>query len=165
VIVVLVPVPVVVAPPGVLVSVHVPVDGKLFKTTLPVSELFVGCVIVPTTGAGGVPGLAFITILSEGGEEHPAALVTVKVHVPGVSPEIVTDVPVPVVVLPHELWVMVHVPEAGKPDNTTLPVGTEQVGCVIVPIIGAVGVSGCVLITTGSDEPDKHPEAFITIKV
>ena len=38
----LVPVPVTVVPPGVLVSVHVPVSGNPFKTTLPVSKLQVG---------------------------------------------------------------------------------------------------------------------------
>ena len=36
----------------------------------------------------------------------------------------------------------VHVPAAGKPLNTTLPVPTLQVGCVIVPTVGAVGVAG-----------------------
>jgi hypothetical protein len=52
-IVVLVPVPVVVIPPGVQVSVHIPVDGKPLKTTLPVGIKQVGLVIVPTTGAEG----------------------------------------------------------------------------------------------------------------
>ena len=56
-------------------------------------------------------------------------------------------VPVPVVVIPPGLSVMVHVPEEGKPLNTTLPVATLHVGCVIVPTIGAVGVIGGVLIT------------------
>ena len=41
-IVVLVPVPVVVVPPGVRVSVHVPVEGKPFSTTLPVGSEHVG---------------------------------------------------------------------------------------------------------------------------
>jgi hypothetical protein len=41
-IVVVVPVPVVVVPPGVLVTVHVPEAGKLFKITLPVATLQVG---------------------------------------------------------------------------------------------------------------------------
>ena len=50
---VLVPVPVVVVPPGVLVNVHVPVEGKPLNTTLPVAKEQVGCVIVPTTGAEG----------------------------------------------------------------------------------------------------------------
>ncbi len=52
----LVPVPVVVVPPGVLVKVHVPVDGKLLNSILPVVTLHVGCVIVPATGAVGVGG-------------------------------------------------------------------------------------------------------------
>jgi hypothetical protein len=51
--VLVVPVPVVVIPPGVLVNVHVPVAGKPLKTTLPVATVQVGCVIVPTTGAEG----------------------------------------------------------------------------------------------------------------
>jgi hypothetical protein len=42
VIVVLVPVPVVVVPPGDLVSVHVPDEGKLLNITLPVVILHVG---------------------------------------------------------------------------------------------------------------------------
>jgi len=41
-IVVLVPVPEEVVPPGVLVMVHVPVDGKPFKITLPVAMRQVG---------------------------------------------------------------------------------------------------------------------------
>jgi hypothetical protein len=52
--VVLVPVPVAVAPPGVLIKVHVPVAGKLFNTTLPVGTTHVGCVLVPTLGAEGI---------------------------------------------------------------------------------------------------------------
>ena len=40
--VVVVPVPVVVVPPGVLVKVQVPDDGKLLKTTLPVEVAQVG---------------------------------------------------------------------------------------------------------------------------
>ena len=36
---------------------------------------------------------------------------------------------------------MVQVP-AGKPLIITLPVGKAQVGCVMVPTIGAVGVAG-----------------------
>ena len=36
---------------------------------------------------------------------------------------------------------MVQLP-AGKPLNITLPVAKAQVGCVMVPTIGAVGVAG-----------------------
>ena len=73
----LVPEPVVVVPPGDRVNVHVPVAGNPFKTTLPVANVQVGCVIVPTVGAVGVAGCALITTLAEAGEIHPEALVTV----------------------------------------------------------------------------------------
>ena len=52
----LVPDPVVVVPPGVLVNVHVPVEGKPFRTRLPVAMAHVGWVIVPTVGAVGDAG-------------------------------------------------------------------------------------------------------------
>ena len=52
--VLLVPVPVVVVPPGVFVNVQVPVSGKPFNTTLPVDITHVGCVMVPAIGAEGV---------------------------------------------------------------------------------------------------------------
>lgn len=41
----LVPVPCVVVPPGVLVSVHVPVDGRPVSRTLPVAIRHVGWLI------------------------------------------------------------------------------------------------------------------------
>ena len=50
----LVPVPVVVVPPGVLVTVHVPVEGNPLSTKLAVDTATVGCVITPTIGAVGV---------------------------------------------------------------------------------------------------------------
>jgi hypothetical protein len=75
--VVLIPVPVVVLPPGVRVNVHVPVAGNPFNTTLPVETVHVGCVIVPTDGAAGVAGWAFMAIFPDDGETHPAAFVTV----------------------------------------------------------------------------------------
>jgi len=46
-------VPVVVIPPGFLVNVQVPDEGKLLNTTLPVDKVQVGCVMVPTDGATG----------------------------------------------------------------------------------------------------------------
>jgi len=51
---------------------------------------------------------------------------------------------------------IVQVP-AGKPFKITLPVEILQVGCVIVPIVGAVGVIGCGLITMLADPADVHP--------
>jgi len=60
--------------------------GRLLRTTLPVATAQVGCVIVPAAGAAGVEGCALITTLAEGEEEHPAALVTVKLYVAAVNP-------------------------------------------------------------------------------
>jgi hypothetical protein len=140
--VVLVPVPVVVVPPGVRVNVHVPDAGKPFKTTPPVATLQVGCVTVPSVGADGALGTAVITTFPDDPEVHPDALVTVKVYVPAAKPDIVVLVPVPVFVVPPGVLVIVQLPVAGNPLNTTLPVGTTHVGCVIVPTTGAVGVDG-----------------------
>ena len=84
--------------------------------------------------------------LADEGEVHPEELVTVKEYVPAASPEIVVLVPVPEVVVPPGVLVSVHVPDAGKPLNTTLPVPTEHVGWVIVPTVGAVGVGLTVIV-------------------
>ena len=59
---------------------------------------------------------------------------------------------------------IVHVP-AGKPLNITLPVAKAHVGWVIVPTVGAVGVTGCVLITTLEEATEIQPEAFVTVKL
>ena len=72
-----VPVPVVVTPPGLLVSVQDPVAGNPFKITLPVAVVQVGWVMVPTTGANGVAGCALITIPADAAEIQPADLVIV----------------------------------------------------------------------------------------
>jgi hypothetical protein len=77
VMVVLVPVLVEVAPPGLLVNIQVPVAGKLFKTTLPVGTVHVGCVIAPAMGGEGEAGTVLITILEEDDDVHPVELVTV----------------------------------------------------------------------------------------
>ena len=49
-----VPVPVIVAPPGLAVTVQLPDAGKPLRATLPVAVLHVGWVIVPTVGAEGI---------------------------------------------------------------------------------------------------------------
>ena len=69
-----------------------------------------------------------------------------------------------VVVPPGDL-VRVHVPVAGNPDKTTLPVASAQVGWVMVPTMGAVGVEAWVLMTTLADAGEIHPEALVTVKV
>ena len=72
-------------------------------------------------------------------------------------------VPDPVVVVPPGDLVNVHVPVAGNPDKTTLPVATLQVGWVIVPTVGAVGVEAWVLIVTLADAGEIHSEALVTV--
>jgi hypothetical protein len=79
-----------------------------------------------------------ITTLAEGGETHPAELVTVKLYVPAAKPVMVLLVPEPVTAPGF----MVQVPVVGSPLKTTLPVELAHVGWVIVPTTGAVGVAG-----------------------
>jgi hypothetical protein len=76
--VVLVPVPVLVVPPGVRVKVQLPVAGKPFRITLPVATEQVGWVMVPTVGAVGEEGAAVIITSVDPDEVQPEELVTVK---------------------------------------------------------------------------------------
>ena len=70
--------------------------------------------------------------------------------------------PVPVI----DPGLIIHVPVAGKPFNTTVPVGAaHEEGCVTVPTIGAVGATGGALITTSADGFDIHPAAEVTLKL
>ena len=75
------------------------------------------------------------------------------------------EVPVPVEVTAPGFLVSVHVPELGSPLRATLPVGTVQVGWVLVPTTGAVGAVGTALITTLPVAGETHPEASVTVKV
>ena len=81
---------------------------------------------------------------------------------PEARAEIVTFVPVPVVVIPPGSIFNVHVPEAGNPLKATLPVPTVQFGWVIVPIIGAVGRVGTALITTSAETAEVQPASVVT---
>src|SRR5258708_34439672 len=54
---------------------------------------------------------------------------------------------------------------AGRPLSTTLPVATVQVGCVMAPTTGAVGVGGCALMTPLADAGEIHPAALVTGKL
>ena len=78
---------------------------------------------------------------------------------------IVMVVPLPKVVILPGIRVTVHVPEEGSDVSTTLPVPVAQVGWVIVPMTGAVGVGGWALIVTLPDGDDVHPLAAVTVKV
>jgi hypothetical protein len=73
----------------------------------------------------------------------------------------VLDVPVPVM----DPGFKVHVPDDGRPDSTTLPVATEQVGWIIVPTTGSEGPAGAVLMTTFPEAVEVHPVAFVTVKL
>jgi hypothetical protein len=77
-------------------------------------------------------------------------------YVPVANPDKVVLAPVP------EMFpgLIVQVP-VGNPFNTTLPVATEQVGCVIVPTMGAEGVTGCALITILAEGAEAHPTVTV----
>ena len=89
----------------------------------------------------GTPGVEIVTG-PDSVEVQPDEFVTVKVNTPPARFVIVLLVPVPVVVAAPGKRVITHVPVAGNPLKTTLPVGTANVGWVIVPITGAEGVGG-----------------------
>jgi len=127
-IVVVVPVPEAVMPEGVLVIVHVPVEGNPDKGTLPVETTQLGCILVPTIGAVGVIGWELIVKLDEATEVHPEELVTLTVYVFAPMPEIVVVGPVPEAVIPAGVLVNVHVPVAGKSFKSTLPPMIEHDG-------------------------------------
>ena len=59
---------------------------------------------------------------------------------------------------------IVQLPD-GRLFNTTLPVDTVQVGCVMVPTVGAAGVTGCVLITILADPTEVQPTSLVTVKL
>ena len=101
---------------------------------------------------------------AEATEVQPTELVTVKVRVPGVMPLNVAVVPVPVRVAPVET-VTVQDPAAGSPLRATLPVAVAQVGWVIVPTIGASGVTGWVLIVAPVEATEVQPTEFVTVNV
>ena len=112
----------------------------------------------------GTPGRAIINTLTEDADVQPTWFVTVKVYVPGSSPDTVLVEPEPLVFTPPGFWVSIHMPE-GNPSNTTLPVGKANVGWVIVPASGCDGVTGCSLITAFDDITEVHPSEFLIAKL
>ena len=59
---------------------------------------------------------------------------------------------------------MVQVP-AGSPVSSILPVAEAQEVCVMVPMVGADGVTGWVLIVAEADAADGHPTELVTVKL
>ena len=156
-----VPVPVMVADPGEAVTVQAPAGNPL-NATLPVDNAQVGCVMVPMMGAAGVAGCALMVALNDAKEVHVPSF-TVKVYVFAARPLKTPVVPVPVIVADPGDAVTVQAP-AGNPLNATLPVDNAQVGCVMVPMMGAVGVTGCALMVALNDATEVHVPSF-TVKV
>ncbi len=74
------------------------------------------------------------------------------------KPEMVVLAPEPV--MPPGL--IVHNP-VGKAFNITDPVATKQVGCVMIPTVGGVGVAGCALIITLPVVLEVQPKALVTV--
>src|SRR4051812_14964104 len=122
--------------------------------------------MAPTIGAVGVAGCAVIAALvADTADVQPAAFVTVKLYGSVANPENVAVTPVPVMVVFPVVSVAVQVPAAGRPDKSTLPVATVQVGWVTAPTTGAVGVAGCAVIAAlVADTADVQPAAFVTVK-
>jgi hypothetical protein len=82
-----------------------------------------------------VPGFRFVTI--------------VLVPIPAIHPGLIVQVPV-----------------AGNPLKATLPVGdAHEEGWVNKPTIGVPGIPVGASITTLADGRDKHPVAFVTVKL
>jgi hypothetical protein len=133
-------------------------EGKSLKITVPVDNEQLGWVTELAVGVTGVTGCGLITTLADEGEVQPVALVTVNDLIPSVNPVTILVTPVPEI----DPGFMVQFPK-GKPLSSALPVATEHVGCVIVPVIGANGVSGCELIIMLVDAEEVHPAALVTV--
>jgi hypothetical protein len=71
-------------------------------------------------------------------------------------------VPVPVIVEPPGVAVTVQVPDAGSPLKATLPVAVVQVGWVMAPTIGAVGISFTVTVV-GVLVAEQAPSDTVTV--
>ena len=74
--------------------------------------------------------------------------------------------PVPVIVVDPTDSVTVQVPAAGNPLRSMLPVATPQVGCMMTPTTGAVGVTGAAFITATPEATEVHVVIpSVTVKV
>lgn len=117
------------------------------------------------TRVGNGPGCWLIITSADTADVQPPAFVTVKLYDPGLRPSTVKVVPDALAVILPGKRVRVHVPSAGSPDITTLPVGLSHVGWVMVPGTGGVGVSGCGLIITSCEGSEVHSLVPLTENV
>jgi hypothetical protein len=117
------------------------------------------------TGLAGEAGGEGITTFEDAEEVQPSEFVTVKVYVPAARSAIVTLVPVPGVIIPPGLRVSVQVPAEGSLFSTTLPVGTEQVGLVIVPISGEEGMAPTVRVYVALAAAHGEPKGLSVVTV
>jgi hypothetical protein len=101
----------------IIPPVGVTLVTNVIKLTVSTGHTLPG-VEVLTVGEEGVEGCASMTISSDGKEVHPFSSVTVKLYVAAANPDMVELVPEPA----KAPGLIVQFP-AGKPDNTTLPVG------------------------------------------
>ena len=117
------------------------------------------------TSVGTGPGWELMTTSADTGDVHPPALVTVKLYEPGFSPFTVKVVPEALTMILPGKRVSVHVPVAGRPPMTTLPVGRSHVGWVIAPGTGGVGIDGFVSKVKLCDGIEVQPPELVTVNV
>ena len=62
------------------------------------------------------------------------------------------------------VWLSVQFP-VGRPEISTEPVAKAHVGAVIVPVVGAAGVTGCAGIGTFTERTEVQPTELVTVKL
>ena len=147
--VVLVVLPVVVTPPGVLVMVQLPL-GKPLNTTLPVGVVQIGWVIAPAMGAVGLAFTVKVLLVVQ-----PVAVsVKVNVTVPALKPETTPAF----VTVAMTLLLLIHVPPVVGVTVAELPTHTS-----LAP--PNTGLDGIALINTPALAGDMQLLALTTVKV
>jgi hypothetical protein len=129
----------------------VPELSRLYWYPLPVGDVTVITAFpapreqsADDTGDAGAVGAAGITAFAEGADEQPAEFITVKLYVPGARPVIVVDAEKPETPVELPCHVICH-PAVDSPPRRTLPVDTEQVGAVMVVMVGVAGTAFTVM--------------------
>src|SRR6478609_3320396 len=111
--------------------------------TVPVGTAQVGLVVVLAVGAAGAPGTAFtVTFVTDDAQVVSVVLLLVKAWLPEANPAKIADA-----------W---YAPPSTLYSNVapngavmvTVPVGTAQVGCVVVLAVGAAGAPGTAFTVT-----------------